>query len=298
MPAALHTPPRLISIKVEPRTRPDAEALRGALGDMMREDPDFSVSVDPESGETILHGMGELHLDEAVGRLLARGIGVNAGAPFVAYLETPSGSAEVDHTHRRQGGGTRQFARVKLRLEPSGDGNAFAVASSGSALPDAYVAGIEKGVRSIWDNGVLIGFPMTGMKVTLLDSATGEDSSALAFEVAARIAEREGCEKAGMKLLEPIMNMEVATPSDCIGQVIGDLNAGRAFVETTETRDDWSTVIQAKVPLASLFGYVARLRSLSDGRAKYRMAYSHYQEVPRNIAPDPDTFPPAVGMRA
>lgn len=295
---ALHTPPRLLSLKVEPRTMVDAVALRGALEYLMREDPSFSFTVDSESGETILHGLSELHLDEAVGKLLARGIGVNAGPPMVAYLETVAGTAEIDHTHRRQGGGLRQFARVKLRLEPNGDCNAFAVASSGAALPDAFVAGIEKGVRSIWDNGVLIGFPMTGMKVTLLDATAGEDSSALAFEVATRAAMKEGCEKACMKLLEPVMDIEVVTPSDCIGCVIGDLNASRAFIETTETRSDRSTFIRAKVPLAGLFGYVSRLRSLSGGRASHQMKFSHYQEMPRNMAPGPDTFPPAVGMRA
>ncbi len=290
--------PRLISLKVEPRSEADAMALPEALAYLMREDASLSFTVDPESGETILHGVSELHLDLAIEKLHARGVAVNAGPPVVAYLETLAATAEVEHVHKRQGGGSRQFARVTLRLEPSASGNAFAAVDFGDALPDAFVAAVEKGVRSVWANGVLIGFPMSYMRVTLLDATTGEDSSALAFEVAARAALKEGCEKAGVKLLEPIMDVEVVTPGDCVGRVIGDLNASRAVIIARDACDGESTVIRAEVPLASLFGYVSRLRSQTEGRGSHRMTFNRYQEVPRNVVPDPDTFPPAVGMRA
>jgi elongation factor G len=194
--------------------------------------------------------------------------------------------AEIDYTHKKQTGGTGQFARVKLRLEPQepGIGNEFDSEVIGGAVPKEYIPGVEKGVQSVWDSGVLIGFPMVDMKVTLFDGAYHEvDSSTIAFEIAARQAMREGCQKAGVKLLEPIMDVEVVSPGDFVGSIIGDLNSRRGRIRTQEMRGN-ATVIRAHVPLANMFGYVSQLRSQSQGRALYTMQFAHYAEVPRNVA--------------
>src|SRR5262245_1223370 len=280
-------PNPVIEMKVEPRTKADVEKMGIALSKLAAEDPSFRVTTDQESGETIIKGMGELHLDIKVDILRrTHKVEVNVGAPQVAYRETLARKTEVDYTHKKQTGGTGQFARVKLRLEPRepGEGNEFASEIIGGVVPKEYIPGVEKGVQSVWDSGVLIGFPMVDMKVTLFDGSYHEvDSSAIAFEIASRQAMREGCEKGGVKLLEPIMDVEVVSPGDFVGSIIGDLNSRRGRIRTQEMRGN-ATVIRAYVPLANMFGYVSQLRSQSQGRASYTMQFAHYAEVPRNVA--------------
>jgi elongation factor G len=280
-------PNPVIEMSIEPKTKVDQEKMGMALNAMSLEDPSFRVGIDPESGQTILKGMGELHLDIKVD-ILKRTFGVeaNGGAPQVAYRETLARAVEYDYTHKKQTGGTGQFARVKLRLEPKepGTGNEFSSEIIGGVVPKEYIPGVEKGVNSVWDAGVLIGFPMVDMKVTLFDGAFHEvDSSAIAFEIAARACMKEACGKAGLKLLEPIMDVEVVTPGDFVGGVIGDINSRRGQIRTQEMRGN-ATVIRAFVPLANMFGYVSQLRSMSQGRAMYTMQFAHYAEVPRNVA--------------
>ncbi len=280
-------PNPVIEMKIEPKTKSDQEKMSLALSTMAIEDPSFRVAVDQESGETILKGMGELHLDIKVDILRRTyNVDANVGAPQVAYRETLARATQVDYTHKKQTGGTGQFARVKLRLEPNGTGkgNEFENEVVGGTVPKEYIPGVEKGVNSVWDNGVLIGFPMVDMKVTLYDGAYHEvDSSAIAFEIAARSAMREGCEKGGVKLLEPIMDVEVVTPGDFVGGVIGDINSRRGQIRNQEMRGN-ATVVRAFVPLANMFGYVSQLRSMSQGRASYTMQFAHYADVPRNVA--------------
>ena len=280
-------PDPVIEMKIEPKTKVDQEKMSLALNTMSIEDPSFRVALDQESGETILRGMGELHLDIKVD-ILKRvyGVEANVGAPQVAYRETLVKPTDIDYTHKKQTGGTGQFARVKLRMEPNetGKGNEFSAEIAGGAVPKEYIPGVEKGIRSVWDSGVLIGFPMVDMKATLYDGAFHEvDSSAIAFEIAGRAAVREGCEKAGVKLLEPIMDVEVVTPGDFLGGVIGDLNSRRGQIRSQAMRGN-ATVVRAFVPLANMFGYVSQLRSMSQGRASYTMQFAHYADVPRNVA--------------
>ena len=280
-------PDPVIEVKVEPKTKADQEKMAVALSTLAVEDPSFQVSVDSESGETILKGMGELHLDVKID-LLRRTYKVDAdvGAPQVAYRETLARATEIDYTHKKQSGGSGQFARVKLRLEPNeiGKGNEFASEIVGGAVPREYIPGVEKGVQSVWDTGVLIGFPIVDMKVTLFDGAYHEvDSSAIAFEIAARAAMREGCEKGSIKLLEPIMDVEIVTPEEFVGGIIGDVNSRRGQVRSQDLRGN-AAVIRAYVPLANMFGYINTLRSMSTGRAQYSMHFAHYAEVPRNVA--------------
>ena len=280
-------PNPVIEMSIEPKTKADQEKMGIALHAMALEDPSFRVGIDQESGQTILKGMGELHLDIKVDILKrTHGVEANVGAPQVAYRETLARATDVDYTHKKQTGGTGQFARVKLRLEPNevGKGNEFESDIVGGVVPKEYIPGVEKGVQSVWDAGVLIGFPMVDMKVTLFDGAFHEvDSSAIAFEIAARSALKEGCAKAGVKLLEPIMDVEVVTPGDFVGGVIGDINSRRGQIRTQEMRGN-ATVVRAFVPLANMFGYVSQLRSMSQGRAMYTMQFAHYAEVPRNVA--------------
>jgi elongation factor G len=280
-------PEPVINLKIEPKTKADQEKMAIALNTMAIEDPSFRVSVDSESGETILKGMGELHLDIKVD-ILKRTYGVeaNVGQPQVAYRETLARPADIDYTHKKQSGGTGQFARVKLRLEPNetGKGNEFETEIVGGTVPKEYIPGVEKGVTSVWDNGVLIGFPIVDTKVTLYDGAFHEvDSSAIAFEIATRAAMKEGCEKGGIKILEPIMDVEVVTPGDFVGGIIGDINGRRGQIRDQQMRGN-ATVIRAYVPLANMFGYVSQLRSMSTGRASYTMQFAHYADVPRNVA--------------
>jgi elongation factor G len=280
-------PNPVIEQAIEPKAKGDQEKMGIALQKLVTEDPSFRVATDPESGQTIIKGMGELHLEIKVDILKrTHKVEVNVGAPQVAYRETLARSTEIDYTHKKQTGGTGQFARVKLRLEPNeaGAGNEFESEIVGGVVPKEYIPGVEKGVQSVWDSGVLIGFPMVDMKVTLFDGAYHEvDSSTIAFEIAARQAMREGCEKAGVKLLEPIMDVEVVTPGEFVGSIIGDLNSRRGRIRSQEMRGN-ATVIRAYVPLANMFGYVSQLRSLSQGRAPYTMQFAHYAEVPRNVA--------------
>ncbi len=281
-------PNPVIEMKVEPKTKGENEKMAQVLHMLALEDPSFRVSVDPESGETILKGMGELHLDIKVDilRREPHNIDVAVGAPQVAYRESLARPTDIDYTHKKQTGGTGQFARVKLKLEPNviGGGNVFETKVVGGTVPKEYIPGVEKGVESIWANGVLIGFPLVDMKVTLHDGAFHEvDSSAIAFEIAARQAMREGCEKGGIKILEPVMDVEVVTPGDFVGGIIGDINSRRGQIKTQEMRGN-ATVIRANVPLANMFGYVSQLRSQSTGRASYTMQFAHYAEVPRNVA--------------
>ena len=244
-----------------------------ALAKLATEDPSFRVTSDQESGETIIKGMGELHLEIKVDILKrTHGVEVNVGAPQVAYRETLARATEIDYTHKKQTGGTGQFARVKLRLEhnEAGKGNEFDSEIVGGTVPKEYIPGVEKGVQSVWDTGVLIGFPMVDMKVTLFDGAFHEvDSSAIAFEIASRQAMREGCQKAGVKLLEPMMDVEVVTPGDFVGGIIGDINSRRGQIRNQEMRGN-ATVVRANVPLANMFGYVSQLRSMSQGRRPTR----------------------------
>jgi elongation factor G len=280
-------PEPVINLKIEPKTKADQEKMAIALNTMAVEDPSFRVSIDPESGETILKGMGELHLDIKVD-ILKRTYNVeaNVGQPQVAYREALARPADIDYTHKKQTGGTGQFARVKLKLEPNetGKGNEFEATIVGGTVPREYIPGVEKGVKSVWDSGVLIGFPLVDMKVTLHDGAFHEvDSSAIAFEIATRAAMKEGCEKGGVKILEPIMDVEVVTPGDFVGSIIGDINSRRGQIRNQEMRGN-ATVIRAYVPLANMFGYVSQLRSMSTGRASYTMQFAHYSDVPRNVA--------------
>lgn len=280
-------PNPVIDMKIEPKTKADQEKMATALYTLALEDPSFRVSVDPESGETILKGMGELHLDIKVDILRRTyGVDANVGAPQVAYRETLARATEIDYTHKKQTGGTGQFARVKMRLAPNetGKGNEFLADIIGGTVPKEYIPGVEKGVQQIWDQGVLIGFPMVDMMVTLYDGAFHEvDSSAIAFEIATRAAMKEACEKGGVKLLEPIMDVEVVSPGDFVGGVIGDINSRRGQIKSQEMRGN-ATVIRANVPLANMFGYVNQLRSMSQGRANYTMQFAHYADVPRNVA--------------
>ncbi len=281
-------PNPVIEMSVTPNTKADQEKMATVLYNMALEDPSFRVSVDQESGQTILKGMGELHLDIKVDIMKRppHNIDVTVGAPQVAYRETLARPVDVDYTHKKQTGGTGQFARVKLKLEPNevGKGNEFVAAVVGGTVPKEYIPGVEKGIKSVWDNGVLIGFPIVDMKVTLHDGAYHEvDSSAIAFEIAARSALKEGCEKGGIKLLEPIMDVEVVSPGDFVGGVIGDINSRRGQIRNQEMRGN-ATVIRAFVPLANMFGYVSQLRSMSQGRASYTMQFAHYADVPRNVA--------------
>ena len=280
-------PNPVIEMSIEPKTKADQEKMAMALYAMALEDPSFRVGVDQESGQTILKGMGELHLDIKVDILKrTHGVEANVGAPQVAYREALARATEIDYTHKKQTGGTGQFARVKLRLEPNetGKGNEFETEIVGGTVPKEYIPGVEKGVQSVWDAGVLIGFPMVDMKVTLFDGAFHEvDSSAIAFEIAARTAMKEGAQKGGVKLLEPIMDVEVVTPGDFVGGVIGDINSRRGQIRDQQMRGN-ATVIRTNVPLANMFGYVSQLRSMSQGRAMYTMQFAHYAEVPRNVA--------------
>ena len=280
-------PDPVIEVAVEPRSKADQEKMSIALNRLAQEDPSFRVSVDHESGQTVIKGMGELHLDILVDRMKREfKVDANVGAPQVAYRETLTRSAEVDYTHKKQTGGSGQFARVKMTLEPlkPGSGVLFESAIVGGNIPKEYIPGVEKGMRSVAESGVLAGFPVIDFKVTLTDGAYHDVySSVMAFEIAGRAAFREGARKAGVRLLEPIMKVEVVTPEDYVGDVIGDLNSRRGQIGGTEPRGN-ATVINAMVPLANMFGYVNNLRSFSQGRAQYTMLFDHYAPVPQAVS--------------
>ena len=280
-------PDPVIEIAIEPKSKADQERLGVALQKLAAEDPSFRVSTDHESGQTILKGMGELHLDIKVD-ILRRTykVDANIGAPQVAYRESISRKAEIDYTHKKQTGGTGQFARVKIIFEPGEPGSGFVFDSKvvGGSVPKEYVPGVQKGLESVMDNGLLAGFPLIDFKATLIDGAYHDvDSSVLAFEIAARAAFRELRERGSPKLLEPIMKVEVLTPDEYMGDVIGDLNSRRGQIAGTETRGN-AQVVTAMVPLANMFGYVNNLRGMSQGRAQFSMVYDHYETVPQVVA--------------
>jgi elongation factor G len=280
-------PDPVIEIAVEPKTKTDQEKMGQALARLATEDPSFRVSVDHESGQTIIKGMGELHLEIIVDRMKREfKVDANVGAPQVAYRETISRVAETDYTHKKQTGGAGQFARVKLRFEPLPPGSGFEFENDvvGGAVPKEYVPGVEKGLRASSETGVLAGFPVIDLKVSLIDGAYHDvDSSVLAFDIAARAAFREGVLKSGPVLLEPIMRVEVVTPEEYMGDAIGDLNSRRGQVTGMDSRGN-ARVIDAMVPLANMFGYVNTLRGMSQGRAQYTMHFDHYEQVPQAVA--------------
>jgi elongation factor G len=280
-------PDPVIEVAVEPRTRADQEKLSVALGKLAAEDPSFRVGVDAETAQTVIKGMGELHLEIIVDRLKREfKVDANVGAPQVAYRETISRPSDVDYTHRKQTGGAGQFARVKLVMAPGERGSGFTFESKvvGGAVPREYVPGVEKGLKSAMESGVLAGFPMVDLAIQLVDGAYHEvDSSVMAFEIAARAAFREGAARAGPVLLEPVMAVEVVTPEEYMGDIIGDLNSRRGHITSMEARAN-AQVINAAVPLATMFGYVNTLRSLSQGRAQFTMTFDHYEPVPQMVA--------------
>ncbi|KAA6206359.1 MAG: elongation factor G [Candidatus Tokpelaia sp.] len=279
-------PEPVIEIAIEPKTKADQEKMGIALNRLAAEDPSFRVKSDEESGQTIIAGMGELHLDIIVDRMRREfKVEANIGQPQVAYRETITKQAEIDYTHKKQSGGSGQFARVKIVFEPhEGDDFIFESKIVGGAVPKEYIPGVQKGIESVMGSGPLAGFPMLGVKATLIDGAYHDvDSSALAFEIASRAAFREGAQKAGAQLLEPIMKVEVVTPEDYMGDVIGDLNSRRGQISGTEARGV-AAVVNAMVPLANMFGYVNTLRSMSQGRAQYTMQFDHYEPVPAAVA--------------
>src|SRR6187402_1765069 len=283
----MNFPEPVIEIAIEPKSKADQEKLGVALGKMVAEDPSFTVFTDQESGQTIMKGMGELHLDIKVD-ILRRTykVDANIGAPQVAYRESLGKRADIDYTHKKQTGGTGQFARVMLTFEPGEPGSGFVFESKivGGAVPKEFIPGVEKGLESIKDNGLLAGFPLIDFKATLTDGKYHDvDSSVLAFEIAARAAFRELKDKGAPKLLEPIMAVEVVTPEEYLGSVIGDLNSRRGMIQGQDMRGN-ATVVNAFVPLANMFGYVNTLRGMSQGRAAFTMQYDHYDPVPQAVA--------------
>jgi elongation factor G len=280
-------PEPVIEIAIEPKSKADQEKLGVALAKLAAEDPSFRVSTDQESGQTILKGMGELHLDIKVD-ILKRTYKVDAsiGAPQVAYRERLTKKTEINYTHKKQTGGTGQFAKVVLVFEPAeaGAGSSFESKIIGGAVPKEYIPGVEKGINSVMGSGVLAGFPVVDVKATLIDGAYHDvDSSALAFEIASRAAFREGLQKGGSVILEPIMKVEVVTPEEHTGFVMGDLLSRRGQVQGQDMRAN-AVVINAMVPLSNMFGYVNQLRSGTQGRANFTMQFDHYEQVPTGIA--------------
>ena len=289
-PVVLETmtfPDPVIEIAVEPKTKADQEKMGIALARLAAEDPSFRVETDFESGQTIMKGMGELHLDILVDRMKREfKVEANIGAPQVAYRETIGHEVEHSYTHKKQSGGSGQFAEVKLVITPTqpGEGYSFESKIVGGAVPKEYVPGVEKGIKSVMDSGPLAGFPVIDFKVALIDGKFHDvDSSVLAFEIASRMCMREGLRKAGAKLLEPIMKVEVVTPEEYTGGIIGDLTSRRGMVQGQDTRGN-ANVINAFVPLANMFGYINTLRSMSSGRAQFTMQFDHYEAVPQNIS--------------
>jgi len=279
-------PDPVIEIAVEPKTKGDQEKMGEALGRLAREDPSFRVTSDEESGQTIIKGMGELHLDIIVDRMKREfKVEANIGAPQVAYRETILKSVSNTYIHKKQSGGAGQFAKVELTVEPlpPGKGREIENKIKGGAIPKEFIPGVEKGIESVADSGILAGFPIIDYKVTIVDGLHHDvDSSVLAFEIASRFCFKEACTRASLKLLEPIMRVEVITPEDYMGDVIGDLNSRRGQVSETNKRGN-ATVISAMVPLANMFGYINNLRSMSQGRAQYSMFFDHYDKVPQNV---------------
>ncbi|MDA9008678.1 elongation factor G [Alphaproteobacteria bacterium] len=280
-------PDPVIEVAVEPKTKVDQEKMGIALARLAAEDPSFRVNSDEESGQTVIAGMGELHLDILVDRMKREfGVEANVGAPQVAYRETITKAFRCDYTHKKQSGGAGQFARIILEISPNEKGAGFEFESGivGGSIPREFIPAVEKGLTDASSNGVLAGFPLIDWKARLVDGASHDvDSSAIAFEIAARAAFREGIPQSGPALLEPIMKVEVVTPEDYMGDVIGDLNSRRGQVQGTEARGN-ATVVTAMVPLANMFGYINNLRSMSSGRAQFSMQFDHYDQVPKAVA--------------
>ena len=280
-------PEPVIEISVEPKTKADQEKMGIALARLAAEDPSFRVSTDYESGQTIMRGMGELHLDILVDRMRREfKVEANIGAPQVAYRETIGHEVEHTYTHKKQSGGSGQFAEVRLVISPTqpGEGYSFESKVVGGTVPKEYIPGVEKGIKSVMDSGPLAGFPVIDFKVALIDGKYHDvDSSVLAFEIAGRMCMREGLRKAGAKLLEPIMKVEVVTPEDYTGGVIGDLTSRRGMINGQDSRGN-ANVISAFVPLANMFSYINTLRSMTSGRAQFSMQFDHYEPVPQNIS--------------
>ena len=280
-------PDPVIELAVEPKTKADVEKMGLALSRLAMEDPSFKVSSDPDSGQTIIKGMGELHLEIIVDRLKREfKVECNVGEPQVAYRETITKPCDIEYTHKKQSGGAGQFAKVKIRFEPIEGYNGFEFENTvvGGNVPKEYVPGVEKGLRTAMDAGVIAGYPVTGVKCNLYDGAYHEvDSNVMCFEIAARAAFREGMRQADARLLEPIMKVEVVTPEEYMGDIIGDLNSRRGLVSGMDQRAN-ARVVDASVPLANMFGYVNTLRSLSQGRAQFTMVFDHYAEVPKDVA--------------
>jgi elongation factor G len=294
-PVVLETmtfPDPVIEIAVEPKTKADQEKMSAGLARLAAEDPSFRVETDIESGQTIMKGMGELHLDILVDRLKREfKVEANIGAPQVAYRETVSREAEIVYTHKKQSGGSGQFAEVKLIISPTapGEGYSFESRVVGGSVPKEYIPGVEKGIKSVMDSGPLAGFPVIDFKVALIEGKYHDvDSSVLAFEIAARMGMREGMKKAGAKLLEPIMKVEVVTPDEYTGGIIGDLTSRRGQIQGQDTRGN-AIAIDCFVPLANMFGYINTLRSMSSGRANFTMQFDHYDAVPQNISDEIQT---------
>ncbi len=280
-------PEPVIEVAVEPRTTGDQEKMATALSRLAQEDPSFRVQTDAESGQTIISGMGELHLEILVDRMKREfKVDASVGAPQVAYRETISRPVDVDYIHKKQTGGAGQYARIQITFEPAepGSGLNFASTVVGGAVPREFIPGVEKGLMEASTSGVLAGFPITDMQMTLTDGDSHDvDSSVMAFELAARAALREGVEKAAPRLLEPMMRVEVVTPEDYMGDIIGDLNGRRGSIQGMDSQGN-ARVIRAMVPLANMFGYVNNLRSMSQGRAQYSMHFDHYEQVPQGVA--------------
>jgi elongation factor G len=276
----------LIEVAIEPKSKVDQEKLVVALAKLAAEDPSFHVSTDQESGQTILKGTSEEHLDAKVGFLKRDGIDANIGAPQVAFRERVTQRVEHSYTHKKQTGGTGQFAAITIVVEPNEPGKGYEFESKvvGGAVPKEYIPGVEKGLESVLSSGVVAGFPVVDVKVQLIDGKYHDvDSSALAFEIATRACFREALQKGKSVLLEPIMKVEVVTPEDYTGSVIGDLNSRRGQIQGQDMRGN-ANVINAMVPLMNMFGYVNNLRSMSQGRATFTMQFDHYAEAPANVS--------------
>ena len=289
--------PHVLEIAVEARSADDAEKLKAAVAQLTPQMPSISFSLDSESGQLRLKAASEDDLEDAVNRL-SRAAAVRVGAPQVAYRETLGRKAEIDYTHKKQTGGTGQFARVKLIFEPLPPGSGFVFENEivGGSIPKEFIPGVEKGIKSVMNSGPLVGFPVIDFKVSLIDGAYHDvDSSVLAFEIASRAAFREASEKVQMKLLEPIMKVEVVSPEDYVGTVIGDLNSRRGMIQGQEMRGN-ATVINSLAPLANMFGFVDGLARATNARACVAIEFSHY--APVDPSPPDDVFPPAVGKRA
>ena len=280
-------PDPVIEVAVEPKTKADQDKMGEALVKLAAEDPSFRVTQDEESGQTIIKGMGELHLDIIVDRMKREfNVEANVGAPQVAYRETINQTAEIDHTLKKQTGGAGQYARVKIVFEKgeSGSGFVFEDTIKGGNVPKEYIPGVEKGLVLANETGILAGYPVIDYKATLIDGDYHDvDSNVMTFELAAKGAFREGIAKASPVLLEPIMDVEVVTPEEYMGDIIGDLNSRRGQVGAMENRGN-AKVFKAKVPLANMFGYVNNLRSMSQGSAQFTMQFDYYSQVPQNVA--------------